>query len=60
MQIVIQSYGVKEFDVSSLKSQLLFIPQTAKFYGLDSRIEFPENISLYKKLDTIKRMLVAK
>ena len=55
MQIVIQSYGVKEFDVSSLKSQLLFIPQTAKFYGLDSRIEFPEKISLY-----IKRMLVAK
>ena len=60
MQIVIQSYGVEEFDVSSLKSQMLFIPQTAKFYGLDSRMQFPEKISLDKKLDTIKRMLVAK
>ena len=38
LQIVIQNYGINEFDVPSLKTQLLLLPQTPKFYGLDSRI----------------------
>ena len=38
LQIVIQNYGIDEFDVASLKAQLLFLPETAKFYGLDSRM----------------------
>ena len=34
--VVIQNYGVNEFHVLSLKTQLL-LSQIAKFYGLDSR-----------------------
>ena len=59
LKIVIQNYGVNEFDVPSLKPELLFLPETAKFYGLDSKMQPSEMIALLKKLDTIKRMLVA-
>ena len=59
LQIVIQNYGVNEFDVLSLKALLLFLPETAKFYGLGSRMQLSGMIALFKKLDTIKRMLVA-
>ena len=59
MQIVIQNYGVNEFDVLSLKALLLFLPETAEFYGLGSRMQLSGMIALFKKLDTIKRMLVA-
>ena len=53
-----QNYGVNDFDVSSLKGQLLFLSETTKFYSLDSRMQLSEMIALFKKLDTIKRMLV--
>ena len=59
LQIVIQNYGVNEVDVPSLKAQLLFLPETAKSYVLNSRIQLSEMIALFKKIDTIKRMLVA-
>ena len=59
LQIVIQNYSVNEFDVPSLKTQLLLLLEIAKFYGLDSRIQLSEMIALFQKLDTIKRMLVA-
>ena len=59
LQIVIQNYGVNEFDVLSLKALLLFLPETAEFYGLGSRMQLSGMIALFKKLDTIKRMLVA-
>ena len=58
MQIVIQNYGVNEVDVPSLKAQLLFLPETAKSYVFNSRIQLSEMIALFKKIDTIKRMLV--
>ena len=35
LQIV---YGVNEFDVPSLKIQLLLLPEIVKSYGLDSRM----------------------
>ena len=38
LQIVLQKYGVNEFDVPSLKIQLLLLPEIAKLYGLNSRI----------------------
>ena len=54
-----QNYGVNEFDVPSLKTQLLVLPEISKLYGLNSRIQISEMISLFQKLDTIKnRMLV--
>ena len=56
LQIV---YGVNEFDVYSLKIQLLLLPEIAKSYGLDSRMQLSEMIALFQKLETIKRMLVA-
>ena len=59
LQIVIQNYGVNEFDVLSLKALLLFLPETAEFYGLGSRMQLSGMIASFKKLDTIKRMLVA-
>ena len=59
-QIVTQNYGIDEFAVPSLKTQLFLLPEIAKFYGLDSRMQFSEMIALFQKLDTIKRMLVAK
>ena len=34
--VIIQNYGVNEFHVLSLKTQLL-LPQIAEFYGLDSK-----------------------
>ena len=37
LQIVIQNYGVNEFDVPSIKTQLLLLPEIAKFYGLECR-----------------------
>ena len=40
-------------------AQLLFLPETAKFYGLDIRMSPSEMIALLKKLDNIKRMLEA-
>ena len=58
-QIVIQNCCVDEFDVPSLKTQLLLLPRIAKFYSLDSRVQFLEMITLFQKLDTIKKMLVA-
>ena len=39
LQIVIQKCRVSEFDIPSLKYQLLFRPEIAKFYGLDSRTQ---------------------
>ena len=59
LQIVIQNYGVNEYNLLSLKAQLLFLPEAAKFYGLDSRMKLLEMIALFNKLDDIKRMLVA-
>ena len=38
LQIVTQNCGVSEFDVPSLKTQLLPNRETAKFYGLESRM----------------------
>ena len=38
---------------------MLFLPDIAKFYGLDSRMPLSEMIALFQKLDTIKKMLVA-
>ena len=57
--IVIQNYGVNEFDIPLLKTQLLLLPEIAKFYGLNSRMQLSEMIALFQKLDTIKEMLVA-
>ena len=45
LQIVIQNHGVHEFDVPSLKTQLLILPEIAKFYGLNSRMQFSEIIA---------------
>ena len=59
LQIVIENHAVNEFDGPSLKAQLLFLLETAKFYGLNSRMQLSEMIALFKKLDAIKRMLVA-
>ena len=59
LQIVIQNYGFNEFDVPSLETQLLLLPEIAKLYGLDSRMQLSEMIALFQKLDIIKRMLVA-
>ena len=56
--IVIQNYGVNEYDNPSLKTQLLLLPEIAQFYGLDSTMQLPEMIALFQNLDTIKRMLV--
>ena len=55
----IRNYGVNEFNVPSLKTQLILLFEIAKFYGLDSRMQLSEMIALFKKLDTSKRMLVA-
>ena len=38
---------------------LLLLPEIAKFYGLNSRMQLSEMIALFQKLDTIKEMLVA-
>ena len=38
---------------------MLLLPEIAKFYGLDSRMQVSEVIALFKKLDIIKRLLVA-
>ena len=59
LQIVIQNYGVDELDVPSLKTQLFLLSEIAKFCGLGSRMQLSEIIALFRKLDTIKRMLVA-
>ena len=59
LQIVIQCYGINELEFPSLVAQLLFLPETAKFYGLDIRMSPSEMIALFKKLDNIKRMLEA-
>ena len=59
LQIVIQNFGVNEFDVPSLKTHLLLFPEIAKLYGLDSRIQLSEINALFQKQGTIKRMLVA-
>ena len=55
----IRNYGVNEFNVLSLKTQLILLFEIAKFYGLDCRMQLSEMIALFQKLDTIKRMLVA-
>ena len=44
-----QNYDVNEFDVP-----LRLLPEIAKFYGLDSRMELLEMIALFQKLDIIK------
>ena len=59
LQIVIQNYGFNEFDVPSLETQLFLLPEIAKLYGLDSRMQLSEMIALFQKLDIIERMLVA-
>ena len=59
MQTVIQNYGVNESNAPSLKSQLLLLPEIAKRYGLDSRIQISEMIALYQKLGTIKKGMLA-
>ena len=38
LQIVIQNYGVNEFDFPSLKIQMALLAETTKFYGLDSKM----------------------
>ena len=38
--MVIQNYGVNEFVVSSLKTQLFVLPEIKKFYGLESSMNF--------------------
>ena len=58
LQIAIQNCGVNEFDVTSSKVQVLFLPETAKFCGLDSRMQLLGMIALFQKLDIIKRMFV--
>ena len=60
LQIVLQNYGANEFDVLSLKTQLLLLPEIPEFYDLDSRMQLSVKIDLFQKLDTIKRILVAK
>ena len=45
--VVIQNYGVNEFNVHSLKTQLLFLPETAKLYGLDGRMQLSEMIAFF-------------
>ena len=57
MHILIQNYGVKEFEVTLLKTQLLLLPEIAK--SLNSRMQLLEMIALFQKLDTIKKILVA-
>ena len=57
MHILIQNYGVKEFEVPLLKTQLLLLPEIAK--SLNSRMQLLEMIALFQKLDTIKKILVA-
>ena len=59
LQIVIQNYSVDELDVPSLKTQLFLLSEIAKFCSLRSRMQLSEIIALFRKLDTIKRMLVA-
>ena len=59
MQIVIQNHGVNEFDIPSLKTQLLLLPIVAKFYGLNNKMQLSKMIVLFQKLSTIYRMLVA-
>ena len=59
LKIVIQNYGVNEFDVPSLKNLFLLLPKTATFCYLDSRRQLSKMIALFQKLGTIKRMLVA-
>ena len=49
-----QNYGVNEFD-----APLRLLPEIAKFYGLDSRMQLLEMIALFQKLDIIKWMLEA-
>ena len=55
----IRNYGINEFNVPSLKTQLILLFEIAKLYGLDSRMQLSEMIALFQKLDTSKRMLVA-
>ena len=38
LQIVIQNYGVNEFDFPPLKIQMALLAETAKFYGFDSKM----------------------
>ena len=54
LQIAIQNCGVNEFDVTSSKVQVLFLPETAKFCGLDSRMQLLGMIALFQKLDSIR------
>ena len=59
LHIVIPNYGVKEFDVPLLKTRLRLLPEIAKLNGPDIRMQLLERISLFQKLDTIKKILVA-
>ena len=59
LHIVIQNCGANEFDFPSLKTRLLLLPEIAKFYGLNSRMQLSEIIVLFQKLNTIKRKVVA-
>ena len=47
MQIAIKDYGINDFDVPSIKAQLLFLPETANFYGFKSRMQLLEMIARY-------------
>ena len=58
MQIVIKNYGVNGIVVPSLKTQLFFFAEIAKFYELVSRMQLLEIVALFQKLDSIKRILV--
>ena len=55
LQIVIQNHGVNECDVPSLKTQFLLFPKIAKLCGLDRRMQLSEMITLFQKLDIIKK-----
>ena len=45
LQIVVRNVGTNEFDVSSLKTQLFLLPEIAKFYGLNSRMQLSAMIA---------------
>ena len=56
LHIIKQNYDVNEFEVPSLKAQLLLLPNIAKLYGRDSRMQFSEMTALFKKLDILRKI----
>ena len=55
LHIIKQNYDVNEFEVPSLKAQLLLLPNIAKLYSLDSRMQLSEMTALVKKLDILRK-----